>query len=80
MPDWLAPLAVQGGAVSVLAYFCYRLVQTLLAQSNANADRWQRVAEAADKRADESVRLLGETLAALQEIRGLVRTSHRDTA
>jgi hypothetical protein len=74
----LAPLAVQGGAVSVLGYFCYRLVQTLLAQSNTNADRWQRVAEAADKRADESVRLLGEVLTALQEIRVLVRASSRD--
>lgn len=78
MPDWLAPLAVQGGAVSVLGFFCYRLVRTLIDQTNANADRWQRVAEAADRRADESVRLLGDVLTALQEIRALVRTSNRE--
>lgn len=80
MPDWLAPLAVQGGAVSVLGFFCYRLVQTLIKQTNANADRWQKVAEAADRRADESVRMLNEVLTALQEIRALVRTSHPDAA
>lgn len=80
MPDWLAPLAVQGGAVSVLGFFCYRLVQTLIKQTNANADRWQKVAEAADKRADESVRMINEVLTTMQEIRALVRASHRDAA
>lgn len=81
MPAWLAPLVVQGGAVSVLGFFCYRLVQTLIRQTSANADRWQRVAEAADKRADETVRLLGEVLQAMRTVEALVRArDHRDAA
>jgi hypothetical protein len=79
MPDWLAPLAIQGGAVSVLGLFCWRLVVTLINQTKDNADRWQRAAEAADKRADESTRLLGEVLSALRSVEALVRNNHRDT-
>lgn len=77
MPDWAAPLAIQGGAVSVLALFCWRLVREMLKQAKDNADRWQRAAESADKRADESVRLLGEVLSALRSVEALVR-DHRD--
>lgn len=80
MPDWLTPLIVQGGAVSVLAAFSWRLVGSLINQITANADRWQRAAEAADKRADESVRLLGEVLSALRAVEALVRTKPRDKA
>lgn len=79
VPDWLAPLAVQGGAVSVLALFCWRLVSTLISHTAANADRWQRAAEAADKRADESQRLMGEVLSALRSVEALVR-DHRGTS
>lgn len=80
MPEWLAPLAVQGGAVSVLGFFCWRLVASLISHTNANADRWQRAAEAADKRADETQRLLGEVLSALRAVEALVRDRHRDAA
>lgn len=73
MPDWLTPLVVQGGAVSILAAFSWRLISSLIGQITANADRWQRAAEAADKRADESVRLLGEVLSALRAVEALVR-------
>ena len=73
MPDWAAPLAIQGGAVSVLALFCWRLVREMLRQAKDNADRWQKAAEAADKRADETQRLLGEVLSALRAVEALVR-------
>jgi hypothetical protein len=78
VPTWLAPLAVQGGAVSVLGLLAWRLVLTLIRQTNASADRAWRAVEAADRRADESVRLLGEVLSALRAVEALVRTSHRD--
>lgn len=77
MPEWLTPLVVQGGAVSVLGFFSWRLVLALIRQTNANADRWQKAAEAADKRADESQRLMGEVLSALRSVEALVR-EHRD--
>lgn len=78
MPDWLTPLVVQGGAVSILAAFSWRLIRSLISQITTNADRWQRAAEAADKRADESVRLLGEVLSALRAVEALVRVNPRD--
>jgi hypothetical protein len=73
----LAPLLVQGGAVSAMALFCYRLLRTMLAQANDNAAQWRAAAEAADRRADETVRLLGQLLTTMQSLEALIRGGTR---
>jgi hypothetical protein len=77
MPTWLAPLAVQGGAVSVLGVLCWRLFRMLIHQAAEHAARAWAVADAADKRADEAVRQNSQLLAGLDRVEALLR-SHRD--
>lgn len=78
VPHDVASLLAQGGAVSAMALFCYRLLRTMLAQANAHAEHYRAAAEAADKRADETVRLLGEVLSVMRSVQDLVRAG-RDT-
>ncbi len=80
MPGWLTQLAIQGGVATPLALLVWRLVQQMIRQADSSADRWQRAAEAADTRADETQRLLSEVLAALRAVETLTRSSHRDAA
>jgi hypothetical protein len=77
MPTWATQLLIQGGVATPLALLVWRLVQQMIGQANANADRWQRAAEAADTRADETQRLLGEVLSALRAVEALAHGSNR---
>jgi hypothetical protein len=74
----LGAVAVVG--VFVVAILTGRLVarstaKALVDQANINAARWQQAAEASDRRADETVRLLGELVSAMRSVESLVRES-----